>query len=161
MHPGAGIKWTFDAIRSIPSSISAGPCASHPLMTAPKKPGGNMSWFDYIFGVASRKARSTWSDMREEYRAGLEGRSTPQASPRPASPAASSGPAWWEILHLPPGATLPQAAAAYRALIQKNHPDKVAHLSERIRRVADEETRRINAAYAEAQRLLGPGGRNR
>lgn len=50
---------------------------------------------------------------------------------------------------------MPEAAAAYRELIQKNHPDKVAQLSERIRRVAEEETRRINAAYAEAQRVLG------
>jgi DnaJ-class molecular chaperone len=130
-----------------------------PDMPTPKKPGGNMSWFDYFFGAASKKATSTWSEMVAEYKAGREGRPSPQAPKRPPSPAAprATGPAWWEVLHVPRGASLRDAAAAYRELIQKNHPDKVAHLSERIRRVADEETRRINAAYAEARRMLGSG----
>lgn len=115
-----------------------------------------MSWMDYIFGVASRKAKSTWSEMRAEYQAGREGRPSPGAQNRPAPPAARpAGPPWWEILHVPRGASLREVTLAYRELVQKNHPDKVAHLSERIRRVADEETRRINEAYAEAQRMLG------
>ncbi len=129
-------------------------------MSNANKPPGSMSWLDFALGVASRAAKKTLGDMRQEYQAGREGRPSPREqtanrnqapSPRP------SGPPWWEVLHLPRGATLAQAAAAYRDLIQKNHPDKVAQLSERIRRVAEEETRRINAAYAEAQRLLGSG----
>ena len=126
-------------------------------MPTSKKSGGSMSWLEYIFGVTSRKAKNTWSEMRAEYAAGREGRSSPQAQSRPGPPAAPrpAGPAWWEVLRVPRGASLREASAAYRDLIQKNHPDKVSHLSERIRRVADEETRRINAAYAEAQRLLG------
>ena len=129
-------------------------------MPSPKKPTARMSWLDYLFGVTSRAAKNTWSEMRSEYQAGREGRPSPQSAQRP-SPAAAprhAGPAWWEVLKLPRGASLQEAAAAYRDLIQKNHPDKVAHLSERIRRVADEETRRINAAYEEARRMLGSGG---
>ena len=48
--------------------------------------------------------------------------------------------------------------AAYRELIRKNHPDKVAHLSKAIRQVAEAETRRLNGAYEEAQQMLGRGG---
>jgi DnaJ-domain-containing protein 1 len=127
-------------------------------MPAPKKSGGGVGWFEYFFGVTSRVAKSTWSEMREEYKAGREGLPSPRTAQRPAGavvPSRPTGPAWWEVLNVPRGASLKDASAAYRELIQKNHPDKVAHLSDRIRRVAEEETRRINEAYAEAQRVLG------
>ena len=116
-----------------------------------------MGWFEYFFGVTSRVAKSTWSEMREEYKAGREGLPSPRATQRPGrvvAPPRPTGPAWWEVLKVPRGASLKDASTAYRELIQKNHPDKVAHLSDRIRRVAEEETRRINDAYAEAQRVL-------
>jgi len=124
-------------------------------MTAPKKPGGSMSWLDFAFGVASRTAKK----LHAEFEAGREGRPSPTeeqqrrstASPRKSAP---SGPPWWEVLHVPRGASLKEVTEAYRELIAQNHPDKVAHMSERIRRVADEETRRINAAYEAARRLL-------
>ena len=129
-------------------------------MSGAKKPTGGMSWLDYALGVASRAAKKTWGEVREEYKAGREGKPSPGAARRPAGAPAPkrTGPPWWEVLHVPRGASLKEAVAAYRELIQKNHPDKVAHLSEKIRRVADEETRRINDAYAEAQRLLGGRG---
>lgn len=122
-------------------------------MTAPKK----MGWLEYIFGVASRKAKGTWSEMKDEYRAGLEGKPSPAEQRRPATPPTPrrTGPPWWEVLRVPKTASLREVALAYRDLVQKNHPDKVAHMSESIRRVADEETRRLNTAYADAQRMLG------
>ncbi len=115
---------------------------------------------EYFFGVTSRAAKKTWGEMKQEYKAGLEGRPSARTSTHRQSSAPSplpSGPPWWEVLKVPRGASLKEVAAAYRELIRQNHPDKVAHLSDRIRRVADEETRRINAAYAEAQRALGGG----
>jgi DnaJ-domain-containing protein 1 len=126
-------------------------------MPAPKKPTGSMSWLEYAFGLASRAAQKTWGEVREEYKAGREGKPSPNEAKRrvPAPSPRPSGPPWWEVLRVPRGASLKEVAMAYRDLIRQNHPDKVAHLSEKIRRVADEETRRINEAYAEAQRLLG------
>jgi len=53
------------------------------------------------------------------------------------------------------GASLAEIIAAFRESIAKNHPDKVAHLSDKLRQVAEQETRRINAAYEEALRILG------
>ena len=123
-------------------------------MTTPKKPGESMSWLDFAFGVASRTAKK----LHAEFEAGREGRPSPTeeqqrraAAPRQSAP---PGPPWWEVLRVPRGASLKEVTAAYRELIAQNHPDKVAHMSERIRRVADEETRRINAAYEAARRML-------
>lgn len=114
-----------------------------------------MSWLDFAFGVASKAAKK----LHAEYEAGRDGRPSPaQEQQRPAAaslrPTAPQGPPWWEILRVPRGATLKEVTVAYRELIAQNHPDKVAHMSERIRRVADEETRRINAAYETARRVL-------
>ena len=125
-------------------------------MTTPKKPTGSMSWLDFAFGVASRTAKN----MKAEFEAGRKGLPSPAeeqkrraAASRPAAPV-PQGPPWWEVLHISRTASLKEVTAAYRELIAQNHPDKVAHMSERIRRVADEETRRINAAYEAARRLL-------
>ena len=117
-----------------------------------------MSWLDFACGVASRAAKK----LQAEYEAGRRGEPPPVARKR-AVPSAlvrrSEKPVWREVLGVPEGASLREVTAAYRRLIARNHPDKVAHLSERIRRVAEEETLRINAAYEVAQRLLGRGGR--
>jgi DnaJ-class molecular chaperone len=123
-------------------------------MPTPDKPGGNMSWLDFAFGMASRTAKK----LHAEYEAGKKGVPSPEEKRQAAAaqqPLAPQGPRWWEVLHLPQGASLREVTAAYRELIAQNHPDKVAHLSERIRRVAEEETRRINAAYEVARRALG------
>ncbi|MEP6669050.1 MAG: J domain-containing protein [Chthoniobacter sp.] len=125
-------------------------------MAPEKKPSGSMGWLDFAFGVASQAAKK----LHAEFEAGKSGKPSPAEANRRTSPAPAqrpAGPAWWEILQVSRGASLRQVTAAYRELMSKNHPDKVAHLSERIRRVADEETRRINAAYEAAQRALGDG----
>lgn len=124
-------------------------------MTTPKKPVGSMSWLDFAFGVASRTAKK----LHAEFEAGRKGQLSPEEERRRAAASrapvpAPQGPPWWEVLRVPRGASLKEVTAAYRELIAQNHPDKVAHLSERIRRVADEETRRINAAYEAARRVL-------
>jgi DnaJ-domain-containing protein 1 len=118
-----------------------------------KKPAGSMSWLDFAFGVASKAAKK----LHAEFEAGRAGQPPPAeakrrvaAQPRPHA----EGPAWWEVLRVPRGASQQEVSAAYRELMAQNHPDKVAHLSERIRRVAEEETRRINAAYEAALRAL-------
>jgi DnaJ-domain-containing protein 1 len=119
-------------------------------MPGPQK----MSWLDFAFGVASRTAKK----LHEEYQAGKEGRPSPaqpqrrQSAPVPAS--RSAGPPWWEVLRVPRGASLKEISTAYRDGISKNHPDKVAHLSDKLRQVAEQETRRLNAAYEAAKRAL-------
>ena len=120
---------------------------------APKKPVGNMSWLDFAFGMVSRTAKK----LHAEFEAGRKGEPASGERKQSASPKPlprTQGPGWWEVLRVPQGASLREVTASYRTLIAQSHPDKVAHLSERIRRVAEEETRRINAAYEAAQRAL-------
>jgi hypothetical protein len=66
---------------------------------------------------------------------------------------------WFTILGVSPSATIEQVREAYRALIKQSHPDLVQGLSPAIRRFAEAETKRINAAYREAVAALGCGRR--
>lgn len=54
---------------------------------------------------------------------------------------------YFEILGLEPGATPEQIKSAYRKLSMQYHPDKVAHLGEEFRRVAEEKMKELNEAY--------------
>lgn len=51
------------------------------------------------------------------------------------------------ILGLGPIATSEEIKAAYRMRIKEYHPDKVAHLGEKLRTVATREAQRLNLAY--------------
>jgi DnaJ-domain-containing protein 1 len=66
---------------------------------------------------------------------------------------------WFTILGVSPSATIEQVREAYRALMKQSHPDLVQGLSPAIRRFAEAETKRINAAYREAVAALGRGWR--
>jgi Protein of unknown function (DUF4236)/DnaJ domain len=53
----------------------------------------------------------------------------------------------WEVLHVSPGASADEIAAAYRKIAQLYHPDKVAALGPELREVAEQKMKEINAAY--------------
>jgi len=54
---------------------------------------------------------------------------------------------YYEILGLAPGADFATIKAAYRKLSMQYHPDKVGHLGEEFKQVAEEKMKDINAAY--------------
>lgn len=54
---------------------------------------------------------------------------------------------YYEVLGLQPGADFEQIKKAYRKLSMKYHPDKVGHLGEEFKKVAEEKMKEINAAY--------------
>lgn len=54
---------------------------------------------------------------------------------------------YYEILGLEPGASAEEIKSAYRKLSMQYHPDKVAHLGEEFRRVAEEKMKELNEAY--------------
>lgn len=59
-------------------------------------------------------------------------------------------PKWWKVLGIPKTASTAEIKFAYRELISRNHPDKVAHLSPKLRKVAENEAKKLNAAYLNA-----------
>jgi DnaJ like chaperone protein len=51
------------------------------------------------------------------------------------------------VLGLARGASAEQIKTAWRSLSKENHPDRVTHLGEEFRKLADERMRKINGAY--------------
>lgn len=62
---------------------------------------------------------------------------------------------WWAVLGISADATVDEIRAAYRGAIQGYHTDKVAHLGEKLRQVAEVECRRLNGAYNAAKTERG------
>jgi hypothetical protein len=57
---------------------------------------------------------------------------------------------WRSVLGLAAAATLEDVKQAYKALVKKNHPDRVQDMSPAFVRLAEVEMKKLNAAYAEA-----------
>ena len=54
---------------------------------------------------------------------------------------------YYEILGVAKGASAEELKKAYRKLCLQYHPDKVGHLGEEFKRVAEEKMKEINVAY--------------
>lgn len=63
---------------------------------------------------------------------------------------------YFAILGLAPGADFSRIKAAYRKLSQQYHPDKVGHLGEEFKQVAEEKMKEINLAYDFLKKKYGP-----
>jgi DnaJ like chaperone protein len=85
-------------------------------------------------GISAYDQRST----EAKYKAGYRG----------AVPAEEIGEdKYYAILGLSPGADFSEIKSAYRKLSMKYHPDKVGHLGEEFKEVAEEKMKEINSAY--------------
>jgi len=60
----------------------------------------------------------------------------------------------YRVLGLEPGADMETIKKAYRSLSMKYHPDKVGHLGEEFRKVAEEQMKEVNVAYAYLQKIV-------
>lgn len=61
----------------------------------------------------------------------------------------------YQVLGLSTAATFAEIKAAYRKLSMEYHPDKVAHLGEEFRKVAEEKMKEINGAYHYLKKKFG------
>jgi hypothetical protein len=57
---------------------------------------------------------------------------------------------WFTILGVAPSATRDQVREAYKMRIKQSHPDRVQDMSPAIRKFAEAETKKLNAAYQQA-----------
>jgi DnaJ like chaperone protein len=62
---------------------------------------------------------------------------------------------YYQILGVNPGTPADEIKRAYRELVKKYHPDKVAHLGEEYTKIANERLSQINEAYDHLSRKLG------
>ena len=59
---------------------------------------------------------------------------------------------WWRILEVAPSASKEEIVHNYRRKIQQCHPDRVAGLAPEFLELAEERSKALNAAYAQAMR---------
>ena len=79
-----------------------------------------------------------------------------QDSPRIADPSITfDDPKWYSVLGLSEAASIGEVRMAYKVLIKQNHPDRVHDMSPALIRLAESETKKINAAYQQALLLFG------
>jgi len=63
---------------------------------------------------------------------------------------------WIRILGVSATATIEEVKQAYKTLIKQNHPDRVQDMSQAFKRLAEIETKKINAAYRQALSAASP-----
>lgn len=73
----------------------------------------------------------------------------PQAEPQPTPVEEPQKLSAYEILGVPPNATVAEIKTAYRNRIKECHPDRFANTDAKSRALAEEWTKALNAAYAE------------
>jgi uncharacterized membrane protein YecN with MAPEG domain len=63
---------------------------------------------------------------------------------------------WIRILGVSETATIDEVKRAYKSLIKQNHPDRVQGMSQAFKKLAETETKKINAAYQQALNSASP-----
>jgi DnaJ like chaperone protein len=94
---------------------------------------------------------------RAESRSGQTRQRSDSRQSRPTGPAGRNSRDPYTVLEIEPGASREEIRAAYRRLAAQYHPDKVQHLGEELRELAETRFKDIQQAY---DQLTGRAGGN-
>lgn len=78
-----------------------------------------------------------------------------EAAPDSGAPKEVGTQFWYDVLGVPSAATPEQIRDAYKHLVSKYHPDKVEHLGNELKDLAERKTQQITLAYREGMRARG------
>lgn len=82
--------------------------------------------------------------------------SPPPRDPQPEPPHRNPSPKLWhEILEIRQSASATEIRSAYKSLMSKYHPDKVATLGAELKEVAERKSKEIGEAYRQGMRARG------
>ena len=96
-------------------------------------------------GATSRAERQRWQAEEE--------REAERRCQQELERAAAQSPTeWWRVLEVAASATKEEIVRNYRRKIQQCHPDRVAGLAPEFLELAEEHSKALNAAYAQAIR---------
>jgi DnaJ-domain-containing protein 1 len=108
------------------------------------------------FDAKDRKARHDEPEQESSFNPGSEPDPEPTAEDASATAGQRNAPrSWYQVLGVPPTASILDIKTAYRLRISLYHPDRVAGLGEELQQLAEKKAKEINEAYALACRLRG------
>lgn len=105
-----------------------------------------------VFEVDTGGTTERASHPRGERETPSRGEAPSPPPPRPLAPDP------WAVLGVAPTAAPGEIARAFRARMAEYHPDKVATMGPEIRALAEEKSRAISLAHANARRAPPPPG---
>ena len=107
--------------------------------------------YSLAFCVLTNLAKTEPAQLIDQF----DAEETIQDQPRRAEPSAAFDDlTWFAILGLSELAKIEEIRNAYKTLIKQNHPDRVHDMSPALRKLAELETKMINAAYRQALHLF-------
>lgn len=101
---------------------------------------------EIVADVAYRVFRKWWDSPSKPTPAASANSYQSQTDAAPPKRRQKRQPAWWKVLQIPEDATREQIQRAYRDLMGRCHPDRVAHLSPQLKKVAEREAKKLNVA---------------
>jgi uncharacterized membrane protein YkvA (DUF1232 family) len=108
---------------------------------------GGLYWYHFIYRPAKMKAQFQKAYYHQDYRSKNkthhESREKTQESNRFTKPDP------YEVLGVSRGSSREEIKSAYRKLASKYHPDKVNHLGEEFKNLAEKRFKEIQEAYQE------------
>jgi DnaJ-domain-containing protein 1 len=107
-----------------------------------------------------RQAQQQRREAEQRWRQAEEEREAQKERQRRRKRGATHQMDWWIVLGVAPSASKDEIVRKYRYKIKQYHPDRVVGLAPELLQLAEEQTKALNAAYANAMRTRGNAPRN-